>query len=328
MKEQEIRPQEVFDEYIRLAERDAAIFFGDQGRLPIVCPACGGSGVPQFSKHGFAYQCCPVCDTLFVSPRPPAAAFQNYYRQSESARYFATTFYRATADARREKLWRPKAERVWEGLRRHGADTYAVIDIGGGYGIFAEEFQAISGRTVTVIEPGPELADICRDKGLNVVEDFLEGLSREQLPPGPKAFVSFELFEHLHDPGYFLERLRTLMSPGDLFFFTTLSGTGLDIQVLWEASKSVSLQHLNFFNPGSARRLLEGAGFEVIEVATPGALDVDILFNNRNKVSDRFWRTFLNNATLEERNRWQKLLAESGWSSHMSVICRLPELTP
>ena len=42
------------------------------------------------------------------------------------------------------------------------------------------------------------------------------------------------------------------MSAGDLFIFITLSSTGVDIQGLWENSKSVSPpHHLNFFNPYS-----------------------------------------------------------------------------
>ena len=37
-----------------------------------------------------------------------------------------------------------------------------IIDIGGGYGIFAEEMQKINSQSVMIIEPGPDLAEICR----------------------------------------------------------------------------------------------------------------------------------------------------------------------
>ena len=83
---------------------------------------------------------------------------------------------------------------------------------------------------------------------LAVIEKFLEQVSLVDLPDGPKAFVSFELFEHLHSPTAFLEHLEGLMTGGDLFFFTTLSGVGVDIQALWADSKSISPpHHLNFF---------------------------------------------------------------------------------
>lgn len=322
MKEEEIRPRKIFDEYLRLASNDADKYFSSSQRFEITCPACGGEGKYSFSKHGFSYNECPVCRTLFVSPRPSAESFYRYYKESDSAQFFATTFYKETADARREKLWRPKALMINEKLKQYGADRHSVIDIGGGYGIFAEEYSRLTGIPVAVIEPGPGLADTCRRKGFSVIESFLEKVTEEQLPEGPKAFVSFELFEHLHDTGVFLQHLRSLMHSGDIFIFTTLSGTGVDIQTLWEDSKSVSLQHLNLFNPKSIQILVERIGLLLIEVTTPGKLDMDILFNNRSLIKERFWKTLVDQTTESERLKWQDFIAQNGWSSHMSVVCR------
>lgn len=324
MKEEEIRPRKVFNEYLRLAADDAEIYFGGAKRSPLSCPACGETGEHAFDKHGFSYEECPACQTLFVSPRPPAEDFFRYYKESASARYFGTTFYRETAEARREKLWRPKAAMIHEVLGERGAAGHHVIDIGGGYGIFAEEYQRITGGDVTVIEPGPDSAEVCRSKGLRVVETFLEMVEDSSLPAGPRAFVSFELFEHLHDSRVFLERLKSHMRPGDLFLFTTLSGMGVDIQALWENSNSVSLQHLNFFNPRSVRILVESFGMSVVKIATPGKLDIDILFRSRDEIKDRFWRNFIAQATPEMLDAWQSFVASQGFSSHMFVVCECP----
>lgn len=325
MKEAEIRPQDIFDEYLRLTREDAVTYFGDVELQLGRCPACGGAGAPAFEKQGFHYQTCPQCQTLFVNPRPPASSFARYYTESRSSKYWATTFYKETAAARREKLWKPKAVQVSELLRRYCAFHHAVVDIGGGYGLFAETMRELTGNAPVVIEPGPLLAAACREKALQVVEKFLEDVLPQDLPESPKAFLSFELFEHLHDPQTFLQDLGRLMVAGDLFIFTTLSGTGLDIQVLWEDSKSVSPpHHLNFFNPKSIALLLSRAGFEVLEISTPGKLDIDILANNSHLIKDRFWRTFIDLASEAERAEWQKLTSSSGWSSHMMAVCRKP----
>jgi len=325
MKEEEIRPQRVFDEYLRLAQQDAVRFFADAPRLAGLCPACGSRGELAFTKNGFAYELCPQCFTLFVNPRPVADAFSRYYTDSPSAKFWASTFYKETAEARRQKLWRPKAQLILQALLRYQAARHSVIDIGGGFGIFAEELQILSGSPITIIEPGPDLAKVCREKSLLVIEKFLEQVVIGDLPGGPKAFVSFELFEHLHSPGAFLSCLKELMSSGDLFVFTTLSGAGVDIQALWEDSKSVSPpHHLNFLNPTSVAILLERTGLELLEVTTPGKLDLDILSNGRVDIKDRFWRTFIATASAEVIERWQNLLAETGFSSHMMVICRKP----
>jgi hypothetical protein len=173
MKEFDIRPKLVFQEYLKLAECDADLYFGDSIRLGLMCPACNAKGCDSFQKHGFNYQECPVCQTLFVSPRP-AHDFFKYYQESASANYFATTFYKTTEVVRRERLWRPKAERVFDILRKRNADKSNIVDIGSGYGIFAEEYCKLTNNSVVVVEPGPELAKICREKGLKVIQSFLE----------------------------------------------------------------------------------------------------------------------------------------------------------
>ena len=115
------------------------------------------------------------------------------------------------------------------------------------------------------------------------------------------------------------------MVSGDLFIFTALSGIGVDIQVLWENSKSVSPpHHLNFMNPKSLNLLLIRLGFENLEVTTPGKLDLDILANNGSFIKDRFWCTFIRVATDQEKKVWQEMIASSGLSSHMMAVCRKP----
>lgn len=325
MKEEEIRPQRIFDEYLRLAREDTNTYFGDVEKVSGNCPACDVVGVPAFVKYGFKYESCPHCLTLFVNPRPVAEAFSRYYIESPSSKFWASTFYKETAEARRDKLWKPKARLIRDTLVRYGAGHHTLVDIGGGFGLFAEEIRDLCGQAPVVIEPGPHLAAVCREKSLPVIQKFLEQVLPEDLPAGPKAFVSFELFEHLHDPAEFLTQLNGLMVSGDLFIFTTLSGSGVDIQALWEDSKSVTPpHHLNFLNPRATTLLLARMGFETLEVTTPGKLDVDILVNNSSSIKDRFWKTFIATATDAEKSQWQQMIAASGWSSHMMAVCRKP----
>jgi len=325
MKEEEIRPQAIFEEYLLLCEADTNLYFDAVECTDVTCPACKYQGEFSFNKNGFDYAECPHCKTLYVSPRPDASAFAKYYTESKSAEYWATTFYKHTAEARREKLWKPKAKMVRVAMEKFGIASASVIDIGGGYGIFAEEYEKLTGKSVTIIEPGPSLAKACRDRGLTVVEKFLEEVVDGDLLQTTRFFVSFELFEHLHDPVSFFEHLNCIMKPGDTFLFTTLSGTGVDIQVLWEHSKSVSPpHHLNFLNPTSVPLLLERCGFETLEITTPGKLDIDIMKNSREHVEDHFWQTFLDSASDSNIAQWQEVVTNSGWSSHMMIVCRKP----
>ena len=327
MKEEDIRPQRIFDKYLEMTAKDAITYFGDCTKEATGCPACDREGILAFHKSGFDYQECPECLTLFVSPRPVSEAFDRYYTEAPSVDFWATTFYKETADSRREKLWKPKAEMVKKMIheRIDSPKNFSVVDIGGGYGIFAEEIEKLTDKSCVVIEPGPMLAGICRKKGLVVVEKFLESVVSSDLPRGRKVFVSFELFEHLHSPRAFLNCLRDIMSSGDMFIFTTLSGTGVDIRLLWENSKSVSPpHHLNFLNPKSIPLLLNKIGLDTLDIITPGKLDIDIMSNNAEFISDRFWSSFLALASDEDKMTMQLAIEKTCSSSHIMVVCRKP----
>jgi hypothetical protein len=79
---------------------------------------------------------------------------------------------------------------------------------------------------------------------------------------------------------------------------------------------------LNFFNPYSVKILIEKVGFKVLQVTTPGKLDIDILNSNIDLIKDRFLKTFVKHASSIEKSEWQQFIADSGWSSHMMICCQ------
>jgi hypothetical protein len=326
--EEEIRPEKVFNEYLELTAIDTLTFFSNTDCFEISCPSCGSSYSKEWVKKSlFTYKLCPSCYTIYVSPRPVIESFNAYYKDSPSTKFWATTFYKVTEAARREKLWKPKAEMIKQRILQFGDDEPVeyIIDIGGGYGVFDEEIKAIMGIEAIVIEPSVHLAQICRDKGLEVVEKFMEEIAVGELPAGRKCYVSFELFEHLHDPEKFLQTVFNSMSKGDMFIFTTLSGMGIDIQLLGEHAKALSPpHHLNFLNPKSVSVLLEKNGFKVLEAITPGKLDIDILKKNKEYISDIFWKNVLDYLNESELSGLQDFIATSGLSSHMMISCIKP----
>jgi hypothetical protein len=143
MREEDIRPKKIFDEYLLLAKIDAETYFSNVEKINGSCPACESVGDRTFEKNGFSYEVCPQCHTLYVNPRPIASAFTRYYTESPSSKYWASTFYKETAGARREKLWRPRARLILETLSRYNAQDHMIIDIGGGLGLFAEEIRLL-----------------------------------------------------------------------------------------------------------------------------------------------------------------------------------------
>ena len=78
------------------------------------------------------------------------------------------------------------------------------------------------------------------------------------------------------------------------------------------------------FNGGGhvSQLLLSKLGFKILEISTPGQLDIDILMNNENLIRDRFWKTFIKYSTKASRAQMQSLISKSGLSSHMMVCCQ------
>ncbi len=323
MKEEEIRPNELFNTLLNLIVEDVDTYFSDAKYTNTNCPACNCQGSFVFSKNKFDFDECTYCKTFYVNPRPDKKSLNKYYTESKSTRFWATTFYKATEKNRREKIWKPKAKLIYDKIMQYGKETKNIVDIGGGYGIFIEEFNKISSLTHLIIEPSHDLAQICRSKNLFIVEKFLEDLEITDLNEGSKTFVSFELFEHLLSPKLFLETLYKVMDSNDLFIFTTLNGMGVDIQSLWNDSKAISPpMHLNFFNPKSVSKLLGAIGFEMLEASTPGKLDINIMENNIDKIKDRFWKNFIDYSSAEEKDEMQKNISDNLLSSHMMIVCK------
>jgi hypothetical protein len=167
MREESIRPLDIFNEYLRLSGEDVDTFFADRsGFVEVPCPACGAEGdAGGFEKLGFRYRLCPGCSSLYVSPRPVPEVLNEYYRHGKAVQYWTTHFYKQTADARREKIFRPRAALVADLIARRGnGHGNTLADIGAGYGIFLEEVRNLGKfEAIRAIEPGPDLATVCRD---------------------------------------------------------------------------------------------------------------------------------------------------------------------
>lgn len=328
MKESDIRPEALLNRYLELSERDAELCFVETPRLNIPCVACGKEQIDsEFEKNGFAYSSCQNCGTLFQSPRPPIAAFEAFYRDSISSRYWADEFFPAVAEARREKIFRPRVERLASLCRTKNIAIERLIDVGAGYGIFLDEWRKANPSTqLLAVEPSESLAAECRSKGFEVVEEIAENVS------GYNNFadlvVCFEVLEHVYDPVSFVQTLSNLVKPGGYVFVSTLCVDGFDIQMLWDKSNSIfPPHHINFLSVAGFEKLFARAGLVDVDVSTPGQLDVDIVRNALKRKPEimsgqRFLRRIVNDQDIAAN--FQEFLAANRLSSHAWVIGKKP----
>lgn len=328
MKEADIRPQALLDEFFRKLKLDADRLATRRAEfVDVLCPMCGSTAKDDaFEKDGFPYGECRDCHSLFATPRPTATALAEYAATSEAVEFWSTHFYRETAAARRTQIFRPRAvlaaDLVRQGLVPPGG---RLADIGAGYGLFLTEASSLNAfGEIVGIEPDARLAAICRDAGVRVIEQPVESI-----PPGTveaDLASAFEVLEHVFDPLSFLRASAGVVKHGGILLVTTLTISGFDLQVLWDRSRSITPpQHLNFPSVAGMEQLLARAGLEALSVTTPGRLDVDIV---RNRLAaepalpvPRFARSIAG-ATEPVRQAFQRFLSENRLSSHIQCVAR------
>jgi len=329
MKEHDIRPQELMQRYVELSAKDAERCFSRTSRRNLPCVACGTENVEkQFSKQGFGYSLCRECGTLYQTPRPSVDAFEAFYRDSESSRYWAEVFYPSVAEARREKIFKPRVQRLVAMCDDVGLSVSKLIDVGAGYGIFLDEWRAIKPDTeLLAIEPSISLSDECRKKGLNVVESIAENVTGYD--GHADLVVCFEVLEHVDNPLEFVNVLKGLVRPGGYLFVSTLCISGFDLQMLWERSSQISPpHHINFHSVKGFELLFQRAGLIDVSITTPGQLDVDIVKNFAHNNPDVMQGNRFLQALLEDEEKsiaFQQFLVENQLSSHAWVLGKKPE---
>ncbi len=331
MREAHIRPAELLNEYLRLSAEDAARFFPSrEDMIGRDCPGCGArEPAPAFTKNGFNYVRCRQCFTLYTDPAPAPGPLADFYRDSPSQKYWAEVFFPAVAEARREKIFRPRVKRIIELLRGLGPLPKRTVDVGAGAGIFLEECRSVGfGGRLSAVEPNGHLAKLCRGRGFETYEGFASEAAGDGEWAGKAGLVvSFEVIEHVTSALDFVGELAALAEPGGLILMTGLSGDGFDILALGEKSKAVSPpHHLNFLSRRGVKVLLERAGLKEAAFFTPGELDVDITLNAMKEdpeaVRDPFLRYLLTMAGDKARLAFQAFLTANDLSSHMWIVAR------
>lgn len=293
----------------------------------VPCPACGSENASNvFEKHELSYVACSGCGTMYINPRPTSAILEMYYITSQNYWYWNKYIFPTSEKARRDKIFRPRAERIANICHDNDIEDGVLLEVGAGFGTFCEEIQRLQlFRHVIAVEPTPDLAETCRQKGLEVIEKPIE-----QVSIGKNTITvvaSFELIEHLFSPRDFLLTCHALLSPGGLLVVTCPNVKGFETVVLREISSTFGGEHLNYFHPASLAHLTEACGFETLDVLTPGKLDAELV---RKKILagelDVSSQPFLKQVLVDEWDRigdnFQQFMADNLLSSHMWIVAR------
>ncbi|MCC6145833.1 MAG: methyltransferase domain-containing protein [Candidatus Hydrogenedentes bacterium] len=324
LHEQDIRPPALMSEFKRLSIHDAAEYFADKDRrVAVNCVACGSDAIrPVFNRYDFLYNECMNCHSVFVSPRPSEAALDDYYATSRASRFRVEHFSRDTARARRYHLLQSHANwmgQIFDETGNRAARSYADFNT---YSpeIFEEMALQKLFEKLYTIDPLLEPKAATSTPVETVAEGKIQGLG---------AISAFEKIEHQYSPLALLESMGSMLVPGGLFFFTTRTITGFDLQILWDKTPYIFVpEHLNLLSVAGIRMLVERAGLELVELSTPGQLDLQLVKHASEQDPSiqlpRFVELLLRERDALAHEDFQAFLQKHRLSSHVRVAARKP----
>ncbi len=317
LQEAEIRPPNLFSEFKRLSTIDAVNYFSDASRLvEVACPACGCEDRRgKFRKTGFMYNECTSCRSLFVSPRPNIEALNEYYATSAASRYRKEHYARETANARRFHVLRSNV--FWM------AQIAAWRSTGGSYVDIGTLFPALYDEVhsqqmfeqLYSLEPLADLRDVAEKLGVVLCTDP---------PQGVGVATAFEQLESQFSPAGFVETAANMLDDGGVLFMTTRTGSGFDHQILQDRTPYVFVpEHLNLLSVEGISVLVERCGLELLELSTPGQLDLELVehaaaHDPSIRLPD-FVRYLLDNRDSEAHLDFQSFLQKHRLSSHVRI---------
>ncbi len=327
LSEEQIRPKNLMKKIEKFKIIDQNFLVNRKKNFKKVnCPACNNQkNYFYLKKNGFNYLICRSCKTFFVSPRPTEKILNEFYKSSKVYEFFNKFIFPQTELTRSTKIFKPRLEKLIELMKKYKLKKPSLIEIGPGYGTFCHLAKKSKKFTsIVAVEPSNDGYLNCKKKNIEVYQNTIENF---KIKKKFDLVVNFEVIEHLFSPKIFLSSMKKLLKKNGFVIFTCPNGMGFDIQLLMKQSDSIDHEHLNYFNPKSVEKLLNNCGFKLIEIFTPGLLDVDIVRNkvlekNFNLEKNNFLKDIIIDNYRDKGQKFQKFLTENCLSSNMWVIAR------
>jgi hypothetical protein len=241
-----------------------------------------------------------------------------FYASSEAIQYWNLTIAQDTAPARRQFILSPRATWVLDTAGIHGQDQGACVDFYTKYPAYIEELAA--NAAFSKIMTRKPAVDLTKWYNAGTLEEVVSVDAMSV-----SVITAFEVLERLFDPFSFLNHLNEILLPGGLAFITTLSISGFDFRLLGGRARNLlPPTHLTLLSYEGIQFLVERSGFELLELSTPGRLDValvlDALKRNPEMKLPPVIDAILLRRPEQVHEAFQDFLQRANLSSHVWVV--------
>jgi len=329
IKQSDIKPHDLFDTFLKMSSDDVKHLLIKKGALhDVKCPACNNEKRSfAFKKFGLNYQECSKCRTLYISPRPTAELIDKYFIESKANQFWNEYIIKKTIKSRVEHLVRSKVLWVVYTTEKFFDKPKVFADIRSRYPEFLtgiDEFNLFKNKIIVNPEINVKNA-FDKQKSFQMHTGSIKDLNSDMIKAN--VITCFYVMDRSHNPSDLLKNLHSILADGGLLFLISSTASGLDLQVLWENAKTIfPPENINIFSIEGIKILLEKSGFEIIELSTPGQLDLELIKNamkhDENLAIPRFISYLIKNRDENAHRAFQNFLQEFHLSSHLRIVAR------
>ena len=237
------------------------------------CPICNATSGFTFSKAGFDLFDCSDCDHRFCYPKAD--------HESHVNEVYADDYFSGEGDGYDDYLGQKDllikqgetyAKRIGRHLpEKNGEEQIkTILDVGAAAGFLLKGFENQGWKGVGV-EANASVAQFGREKvGVDVRNQTIEGFLASNPKHVSDAVAMIQVLPHLFDPQAAVESVSQILKPGGHFLIETWDRKSLTARMFgkrWHEYNPPSVLH--WFSKSCLKRLLDEAGFDVIDRGRP-----------------------------------------------------------
>lgn len=302
-----IRDKGIFDEEIQIIKEISEGFPASEKAS--TCSACGCEDITEFFQiWGRAYYRCQKCKTVFMNPDLESLISLNSDKRLIAFR--KSECYQSDAEKRRSLLWDELIFWLKYKLYRYlgRCEGLSITD-------FGSRFDALSERLIA--------SGIC--KNYETRETLIIKRSGSEKIAEADAVLYLDHIQKYKNPAAKLIKLRNGLKDGGLLFLSARTGTGLDILTMKGGITNIMpYEHVTLLSIKGLNAVLNRAGYEVLEITTPGVMDVKYLMDNFDTIprDQEFIKFMLESSDETTLSEFQRFLQKNQLSSYAQIVVR------